>query len=80
MKKYILDRFEENFAVLEKKEGGTIDIDVSLLKYAKVGDVIAEENGIYFVDEEATKERKRLMEEKSKKLFGRKQFKVDKMK
>ena len=79
MEKYILDRFEENFAVLEKREGGTIDVDASLLKNAKAGDVIVVNDGKYFVDEKATEERKALMEQKRKKLFERNQFKVDKM-
>ena len=72
MEKYILDRFEENFAVLEKKSGGTIDVNIDLIENAKEGDVIVEKDGKYFVDEKATLERKALMEEKRKRLFGRK--------
>ena len=78
MKKYVLDRFEEEFAVLEKEEGGTIDILKSILPDAERGDVIAEENGIYFVDKTATMERKAIIAEKRKRLFGRKQLMVDK--
>ena len=33
MKKYIIDRYEENFAVLEKEEGGTINVDKSVNIY-----------------------------------------------
>ena len=50
MKKYVIDRFEDNFAVLEKKEGGTITVDKSLLCGAEKGDIVIEKNGKYFIN------------------------------
>ena len=70
MKKYIVDRFEENFAVLEKETGGTVDVDKSLLADAKKGDVVIEKDGKYFVDKKLTKERKISIMEKIRGLFG----------
>ena len=69
MKKYILDRFEENFAVLEMPDGGTVDVEKNLLPNAKKGDVVIFENGVYRVDEKLTLERKAIISEKMKKLF-----------
>lgn len=71
MKKYIIDRFEENFAVLEKEEGGTVDVERHLLPGAKKGDVIIEKDGKYFVDEKLTKERKAAIAEKVRRLLGK---------
>ena len=68
--KYIIDRFEEDFAVLEKEDGGTVDVKITLLPDVKEGDVIVEKNGVYFVDENATAERKACIDEKIKRLFG----------
>ena len=70
--KYIIDRFEENFAVLEKEEGGTIDVDVALLPGAKKGDVVIEKDGVYRIDKAETKERKESVMKKIFRLFGRK--------
>ena len=72
MERYVLDRFEEDFAVLEKEEGGTFDVKKSLLPDAKAGDVIIEENGRYLVDKMASLERKEAIAEKRKRLFERK--------
>ena len=69
MKKYIIDRFEENFAVLEKEECGTIDVERNLIPEGKEGDVVIFENGNYRVDSEETAKRKELIKEKMRKLF-----------
>lgn len=70
--KYIIDRFEGEFAVLEKEEGGTFDVPKSEIIDAKEGDVVIFDNGIYTVDKEETKKRKELIAEKIKRLFERK--------
>lgn len=72
MEKFIIDRFEGEFAVLEKEEGGTFDVLATKIPKAKEGDVVIFENGIYIIDEEETKRRKELIAEKMKKLFERK--------
>ena len=70
--KYIIDRFEGAFEVLEKEDGGIIDVPKSEIEGAKAGDVVLFENGFYTIDIEETDKRKALIEEKMKKLFERK--------
>ena len=72
MEKYIVDRFEEDFIVLEKETGGSIDIKRELLPDAEIGDVLTEENGVFLIDEEETLERKKRISEKMNKLFEKK--------
>lgn len=72
MEKYIVDRFEEDFAVLEKEQGGTIDVKKSLLPGLKTGDVVILENGEFCIDSAETAKRKALIEEKMHRLFSKK--------
>ena len=72
MEKYIVDRFEEDFIVLEKETGGSIDIKRELLPDAERGDVLIEENGVFLIDEQETLERKKRISEKMNKLFEKK--------
>lgn len=67
--KFILDRFEGDYAVLEKEEGGTIDILKEKVNGAREGDVLLFEKGKYTVSEEETHIRKKRIEEKMRKLF-----------
>lgn len=69
MEKYIIDRFEGDYAVLEREKGGTIDVLKSDLPEAREGDVILLENGFYRVDKEDTLRRQELIAEKMRKLF-----------
>ncbi len=70
--KYIIDRFEGEFAVLEKEEGGTIDVPKTQIPNAKEGYVVFFKDGVYSIDAEETEKRKALIAEKMKKLFERK--------
>lgn len=72
MERYIVDRFEEDFIVLEKETGGSIDIKRELLPHVQRGDVLTEENGIFLIDEKETLERKKRIFEKMNKLFENK--------
>ena len=72
MEKYIVDRLEEDFIVLEKETGGSIDIKRELLPDAKRGDVLIGENGVFLIDEQETLERKKRIFEKMNKLFEKK--------
>ena len=72
MKRYIVDRFEEDFVVLEKDTGGSINIKRELLPDANRGDVLTEENGVFIIDEQETLERKKRISEKMNKLFEKK--------
>ena len=70
MEKYIIDRFEEEYAVLEREDGKILNILKSSLPDAKKGDVIIFENSIYTVDKEETERRKKIIAEKKRgKLF-----------
>jgi hypothetical protein len=56
--RYVLDRFEGEFAVLEAYDGGMRNIEKDRLpENIKEGDVLAEENGIFTMDAAATRER-----------------------
>ena len=72
MERYIVDRFEGDFAVLESENGGTVDILKSDLPDVKEGDVIVFEDGYYKVDREETQRRRELIAEKMRKLFENK--------
>lgn len=53
--KYVIDHFEEQFAVCEAEDGITVDIEKTKIpKQAKVGDVIILVNGMYKVDKQET--------------------------
>ena len=71
MEKYIIDRFEGDFAVLEKEDGGTVDVKKELLEGACEGDVIIFENGEYIIDAKETQMRRKNIEEKMRRLFGK---------
>ncbi len=59
MKQYIIDRFEGEYAVCEH-DGEMVDIaKVFLPKNAKAGDVIAERDGKYMIDQKQTDERRK---------------------
>lgn len=52
---YIIDRFENNKAVLEEDEGKFTEVDKSLLpQNAKEGDCVVFRDGKYTLDEEKT--------------------------
>ena len=65
----IIDRFENNIAVLET-DGGMIEIERSQLpENAREGDVITENNGLWSVDVPATEKRRSDMRELMKRLM-----------
>ncbi len=68
---YIIDRFEENFAVCQNTVSEKIEnIESNLIpKEAREGDVIVFTDGKYFLDSEKTKERKKMIEEKFNSLW-----------
>ncbi len=69
---YIIDRFEENFAVCQKISGEkTENIDKSLIpKNLKEGDVITFKDGKFFFNEEKTNERKKVINKKFNALWN----------
>lgn len=62
--KYVIDRFEGDFAVCENEEGKMVNMDKKTLPLeAKEGDVIIFDcNGVSIDKEETTKRRKRINE------------------
>lgn len=72
MERYIVDRFQEDFIVLERETGGSINIKRELLPHVQRGDVLTEENGVFLIDEQETLERKTRIYEKMNKLFEKK--------
>lgn len=58
-KKFIVDRIEGNSIVLEDEKQGIILIDINLFdKQPKDGDVVVMCNNSFYVDEDATKDKK----------------------
>ena len=76
--KAIIDRIEENIAVLELEDKKSLEIPVTLLHGVKEGDVLyieLRENGElnkYFIDREETDRRQKSASERLKKLFQNK--------
>ena len=65
----IIDRLENNIAVLET-DGGIVEIERSLLpENVREGDIITENNGIWAVDIPATEKRRAEMRELMKRLM-----------
>lgn len=57
--KYLIDRLEEGFAVLQNEDGSFVSVESSLIpSNAKEGDVLIFTSNSYFVDKEETKIRK----------------------
>lgn len=69
---WIVDRIENNIAVLEAKDKTHLDVPLSLFPdTVKEGDVvILREDGTYKTDETKTKARKAKLFEMQKKIFG----------
>ena len=70
MEKYIVDRIEGDFAILESENSTLKDVEIDCIKGCKEGDVVIFENGKYRIDEMLTMERKAIISEKMRKLFG----------
>lgn len=71
MKRYIVDRIEENIAVCENEGMTFSEINVSLLpKGVKDGDCIVEENGVYTIDVSETEKRKAEVDKLLDDIFG----------
>lgn len=71
MEKYIIDRFEDSFAVLEKENGTTVNVEASLLGDALEGDVVLFDGKVYTIDQEETQSRRKRIKEKMDRLFKR---------
>ena len=72
METYILDRFEEGFGVLEDKNGLTHPVKKELLQGITEGDVVLFDGERYTPDRTQTEMRKKMIEEKMRRLFNKK--------
>ena len=71
MKKFIVDRFEGNKAVLECENGETAVFERKALpKNIKEGDVLRFENGSCYLNAEETADRKKRINKLMQSLFG----------
>ncbi len=61
----ILDRFEENYAVVELPDGDFVNLSRQLIPDAKEGDVIT-----ISIDEQETKERAKKIQSLMEQVFG----------
>ncbi|MCC5911643.1 MAG: DUF3006 domain-containing protein [Clostridiaceae bacterium] len=65
----VLDRFEGDYGVIEI-DGEMLDVKRSLIdEKVKEGDVVVLKEGIYYRDNEATKKRRREIEDKFKDMW-----------
>lgn len=68
--KYIIDRFEDNFAVCEDENQNFVDIEKSKLpEEAREGDIIIVNGDKITVDKESTKARKKEVQDLFDSLF-----------
>ncbi|MCM1506511.1 MAG: DUF3006 domain-containing protein [Ruminococcus flavefaciens] len=65
----VIDRFENNIAVLETEIGITEIERSQLPENAREGDVLTENNGVWSVDVSATEERRAEIREMMKRLM-----------
>lgn len=69
---YMIDRLEQELAVCENESKEMVSIPLDRLpKGVKEGDVLREQEGVYTVDEDATRDRRARMRKKMMDLFER---------
>lgn len=60
---YIVDRIEGNLVLCENEQGRIVNITSSKIKgNPKEGDILIEENNIFYIDQQLTKKRKEYIE------------------
>lgn len=70
MKKFTVDRIEENKTVLECENGKFVSIETkSLPKNVKEGDILRFEENSYFLDKSETEKRKKQIKDLMNSLF-----------
>ena len=68
----ILDRFEEEYAVLERDGEMITVLRNRLAENVREGDVLVEKDGIFTADEAATNKRRAAVRSKMRRLIGKK--------
>ena len=70
--RYIIDHFEEKFAVCEDEKGNLVDIKKSEIpETAQEGDVLIYKNGKYIVDKSETEKLRKEIEDSDERSMGR---------
>lgn len=70
MKRFTIDRLEDNKAVLECENGDCVTLDItSLPKNVKEGDVLFFEEGSYFLNADETEQRRQKIQNLMNSLF-----------
>ena len=72
MKEYILERFEEEYALLEDGDGCITTVPKGLVAFAKEGDILAFDGEEYALLEEKTALRKKEMQSRFNSLIKKK--------
>ncbi len=73
MRRYVVDRIEENrFLVCEAEDGSQVILETNAVRGpVREGDCLVEEDGVLSVDEPETRRRRESLRALQKKLFGR---------
>lgn len=67
---YIVDRFENDYAILETESGTLINVNKSdIIGEVKEGDLLTKKNNIYYIDKEKTQLRKKKINDIMKGLW-----------
>ena len=69
-KKYIVDRIEGDYVILEGEQGNLFNVKESdIIANVKEGDILYKKDNIYFIDDELTKRRKEEIDKLMKGLW-----------
>lgn len=67
---YIVDRFENDYAILETESGTLINVNKNdIIGEVKEGDLLIKKNNIYYIDKEKTQLRKKKINDIMKGLW-----------
>ena len=70
--KFTVERIEDGIAVLEDEQGSFTEINASLLPpQIKSGSIVTSEDGVYKMEMQVDKDRKKMLFEKQQKLLNR---------
>ncbi|AOR24617.1 DUF3006 domain-containing protein [Clostridium taeniosporum] len=68
--KYIVDRIEENYVVIESSEGEIIEVSLSNIKgNIRDGDVLIKKEDVFIIDKEETLKRKQAINNMMKNMW-----------
>ncbi|MDV4151489.1 DUF3006 domain-containing protein [Clostridium sp. AL.422] len=69
-KEYVVDRIEGNYVILEDNEGKIFNAEKKYINgIAKEGDILYKKDNLYYIDNEASKQRKEEIDQLMKGLW-----------